>query len=106
MHRARGACARARASREGRRDESTVNNSGSKLKIRLTGALGNLLLFPSMGRGTRESKYRRRKVVYNNCTKSPTLVAYPPVFGWDEVLDEVCTLDPRGYIHEGYRYQS
>jgi hypothetical protein len=35
--RARGA----RAAREGRRDESTVNNSGSKLKIRLTGELGN-----------------------------------------------------------------
>jgi hypothetical protein len=39
--RARGARARARAAREGRRDESTVNNSGSKLKIRLTGGLGN-----------------------------------------------------------------
>jgi hypothetical protein len=39
MHRTRAASARARASREGRRDESTVNNSGSKLKIRLTGAL-------------------------------------------------------------------
>ena len=44
MHRARGAPARARAAREGRRDESTVNNSGSKLKIRLTEDLGNLLL--------------------------------------------------------------
>jgi hypothetical protein len=33
--------ARACAAREGRRDESTVNNSGSKLKIRLTGELGN-----------------------------------------------------------------
>jgi hypothetical protein len=33
--------ARARAAREGRRDESIVNNSGSKLKIRLTGELGN-----------------------------------------------------------------
>ena len=54
--RARGACAYARASREGRRDESTVNNSSSKLKNRLTGRLGNLLLFPSMGRGNRESK--------------------------------------------------
>jgi hypothetical protein len=31
--RARGARARARAVREGRRDESTVNDSGSKLKI-------------------------------------------------------------------------
>ena len=39
--RARGARARARAAREGRRDESTVHNSGSKLKIRLTGGLGN-----------------------------------------------------------------
>ena len=40
--------ARALASRaiEGRRDESTVNNLGFKLKIQLTGALGNLLLFP------------------------------------------------------------
>jgi hypothetical protein len=66
---ARGARARARASREGRRDESTVNNEGSTLKIRLTGALGNLLLFLSMGRGTRESKYPRRKVVYNNAPK-------------------------------------
>jgi hypothetical protein len=46
MHRARAARARARASREGRRDESTVHNPGSKLKIRLTGALRNLLLFP------------------------------------------------------------
>ena len=43
---ARGARARARAARDGRRDESTVSNSGSKFKIRLTGALGNLLLFP------------------------------------------------------------
>jgi hypothetical protein len=102
MHRSRGVRVRARAEREGRRDASTVDNSGSKLKIWHTGPLGNLLLFPSMGRGTSESKYRWRKVVYNNCTKSPTLVAYPPVFGSDEVLDEVCTLDPRGYIHEGY----
>ena len=39
--RARGARARARAAREGRRDQSSVNNSGSKLKIRLTGGLGN-----------------------------------------------------------------
>ena len=79
MHRARGARACARAAREARRDESTVNNSGSKnskSKIRLVGALGNLLLFPLMGRGTCESKYRRRKVVYNNCTKVPDLVAY------------------------------
>jgi hypothetical protein len=57
-----------RASREGRWDESTMSNSGSKLKIRLVGPLGNLLLFPSMGRGTRESKYPHRKVVYNSCT--------------------------------------
>ena len=62
MHRARGARARARASREGRRDASTVSNSGSKSKFQLVGPLGNLLLFRSMGRGTRESKYRRRKV--------------------------------------------
>jgi hypothetical protein len=41
MHRARGARARARAAREGRRDQSIVDNSGSKLKIRLTGGLGN-----------------------------------------------------------------
>jgi hypothetical protein len=80
MHRACAARARARASREGRRDESTVNNSGStsKLKIRLTGDLGNLLLFPSMGRVSCESKYRRRKVVDNNCTKVRHLVAHPP----------------------------
>jgi hypothetical protein len=57
---------------------STVNNFGSKLTIRLTGDLGNLLLFPSMGRGTCESKYPRRKVVNKNCTKSRDLVAYPP----------------------------
>jgi hypothetical protein len=44
--RARGARARARASREGRRDESTMNNSCSKLKFWKTGALGNRLLFP------------------------------------------------------------
>jgi hypothetical protein len=62
MHRARGARACARAAREARRDESTVNNSGSKSKIRLVGALGNLLLFPSIGRETRESNYPRRKV--------------------------------------------
>ena len=60
--RARGARACARAAREARRDESTVNNSGSKSKIRLVGALGNLLLFPSIGRETRESNYPRRKV--------------------------------------------
>jgi hypothetical protein len=45
--------------------ESTVNNSGftnSKLKIRLVGALGNLLLFPSTGRVSCKSKYPRRKV--------------------------------------------
>jgi hypothetical protein len=39
--RARGALARARAAREGRRDQSTVDNAGSKLKIRLTGELKN-----------------------------------------------------------------
>jgi hypothetical protein len=79
MHRARGALAGARASREGRRDESTANNSGSKLKIRLTGggALGTLLLFP-MGRGNRESQDRRRKVVNNKGTTVRHLVAYPP----------------------------
>jgi hypothetical protein len=41
LHRARAVLARVRAAREGRRDASTVNNSGSKLKIRLTGELGN-----------------------------------------------------------------
>jgi hypothetical protein len=40
-----------------------VNNLGSKPKIRLTGALGNLLLFRSMGRGTRESLQRK---IYRN----------------------------------------
>ena len=35
-----------RATREGRRDESTVNNSGYKLKIRLTGPLGNRMARP------------------------------------------------------------
>ena len=59
MHRAR-VCAR--AARDGWRDESTVNNSGSKLKIRLVGPLGNLLLFPSMGRVSCDLKYPRRKV--------------------------------------------
>jgi hypothetical protein len=39
--RARGARARAHAAREGRRDQSTVDNAGSKLKIRLTGELKN-----------------------------------------------------------------
>jgi hypothetical protein len=79
--RARGARVCARAEREGRRNESTVNNkiSGSKLKIRQTGALGNLPLFPSMGRGTRESKYPRRKVGNSNCTKSWHMVACPPL---------------------------
>ena len=76
--RTRGARARARASREGRRDESTVNNSSSKLQIWLTGRLGNPLLFPSMGRATRESNYPRRKLVYNNCTKSLHLLGNPP----------------------------
>ena len=61
--------ARARTAREGQRDESTVNNSGSKLKIRHTSALGNLLLFPSMGRASCESTYARRKVENNNETK-------------------------------------
>jgi hypothetical protein len=37
----------ARAASEGRWDESTVNNSGSKLKIRLTGSLGNRMARPS-----------------------------------------------------------
>jgi hypothetical protein len=46
-----------------------VNNSGSKLEIRLVGPLGNLLLFPSMGRETYESRYPRRKAVNNNCAK-------------------------------------
>jgi hypothetical protein len=76
--RARGARARARTAREGRRDESNMHNSGSKIKIRHTSALGNLLLFPSMGRETYELRYLRRKVVNNNCTKSRDLVAYPP----------------------------
>ena len=44
--RARGARARARAAREGRRDESTVNNSGAKLKFYEIHPVGNLLLFP------------------------------------------------------------
>ena len=58
MHRGRARQARASAAREGRRDESTVNNSNSKLKFRHTGALGNALCFPSMGRvSVSESKY-------------------------------------------------
>jgi hypothetical protein len=78
--RARGSRVRARASREGLWDESTVNNSGSKLKIQLTGPLEGIFccFVRSMGRGTHESKYRRRKVVNNNCTKTRHLVAYRP----------------------------
>ena len=38
----------------------------------------HLLLFRSMSRRTRESKYPRRKVENNNVPKSPTLGAYPP----------------------------
>ena len=41
MHRAPAARARTLRAREGRRGEPTVNNSGSKLKFWLTGALGN-----------------------------------------------------------------
>ena len=68
---ARAPPARARAAREGRRDESTVNNSGSKLKIRHTSTSGNLLLFPMMGRASCElTYYARRKVENNNETKS------------------------------------
>jgi hypothetical protein len=59
---ARARRARARAARDGWLDVSTVNNSGSKLKIRLVGPLGNLLLFTSMGRVSCESKYPRKKV--------------------------------------------
>ena len=54
MHRARGPRACARAAREGRRDESTVNNSGSKLKFQLTGPLENRMARLSeqfLGRG-------------------------------------------------------
>jgi hypothetical protein len=76
--RARGARARARAAREGRRDESTVNNSGSKLKIYETHPVGNLLLFRSRGRATRESTYAWRKVGNNNDPITPHLLAYPP----------------------------
>jgi hypothetical protein len=57
--RARGARAHARAAREGRRDESTVNKSGSKLKIRLTSELGNLMARfsgPFLGSGDNFSK--------------------------------------------------
>ena len=78
MHRARGARARARAAREGRRDESTVNNSGSKLKIRLTGGLGNRetrLSSLFLGPG---DNFRRRKVEKKNDPKVPDLVGYPP----------------------------
>ena len=35
-------------------DESTVDNSGSKLKFQHTNPFGNLLLFRSMGRETVE----------------------------------------------------
>jgi hypothetical protein len=97
--RARGARARARASRKGRWDESTVNNSGSKLKIRLTGPLGNLLLFRSMGRGTRESKYRRRKVVNINCTKTPDLVAYPPCSHVEQFLLRAAEIGAKSWRH-------
>jgi hypothetical protein len=69
--RARGARARARAAREGRRGESTVNNSGAKLKFYEIHPVGNLLLFPSMGRETCESTYARRKAE-NRIAQKPT----------------------------------
>ena len=91
IHRARGA--NTHRAREGRRDESTVNNTGSKLKFLQAGALGNFLLFPSMDRGTRESKYRRIVVnrseskgfrilnnldMYSSREKSRDLLGNPP----------------------------
>ena len=68
MHHARAHHARALAAHEYRRDVSIVNNSGSKLKIRHTSALGNLVLFSSAGRASGESTYARRKIENNNDT--------------------------------------
>ena len=72
MHHARGAPARARASREGRRDEPTVNNSGSKLKIRLVGPPGNretLLSRPFLGpRGNFSKSYDENRFAQNRST--------------------------------------
>jgi hypothetical protein len=53
---------RTRRAREGRRDGSTVNNSGSKLKFYKIHPVRNHLLFRSRGRATCESTYARRKV--------------------------------------------
>jgi hypothetical protein len=67
MQRARAALPRALTPRTkvgGMSQLLRVNNLVSKHKIWLVGPLGNLLLFPSMGRGTCESKYPGRKVVY------------------------------------------
>ena len=69
--------------------ESTVNNSDSKLKIYEIHPVGNHLLFPSMGRGTCESKYPRRKVENNNDPKSLYLVAYPPCM--TDLVVHMCT---------------
>ena len=77
--RARGARARTRRARESRWGEPIVDNSAPKLKIRLTGALGNLLLFPQMGRGTCESKYPWRKVEIIIAQYSSTWQRIPPV---------------------------
>jgi hypothetical protein len=80
--RARGARARARAAREGRRDESTVNNSGSKLKIRLTGELENLMARLSwlfLGYG---DNFWKGYDVQQIWTKTRDLVAYPPCKHW------------------------
>ena len=58
--------------REGRRGEPTVNNSGSKLKFRLTGALGNRdtrLSRPFLGPGDNFSKsYDENKFAQNSPT--------------------------------------
>jgi hypothetical protein len=62
----------ARATREGRRDESIVNNSGSKLKIRLTGPLGNRMARPSglfLGPGDKFlKKYDENRFVQDSLT--------------------------------------
>jgi hypothetical protein len=61
-----------------RKRGTTCQHGGHGLLRPLTGALGKLLLFPSMGRGTHKSMYPRRKVVNNNCPKVPYLLGYPP----------------------------
>ena len=74
LHAPRAWRARARKchSREGRSGESTVENSGSKLKFYKIHHVGNHLLFRSRGRVVRELIYPRRKVENRMTQYSPT----------------------------------